>query len=419
MNMRSLLNEDNQTPQVPHRKLDKPNPATSGTNNSTTFNTSTHKVQPNEQNNRIPILPSQNHAKEDAVPNQTSTIHQIQKVDSQKRTNLKGNTGDSFNSNYTPGGQLLSFGTHVHTAPQTFIGSPRPHVGVGEVSNQTATIREFQAIGSDAKISRKGAGSRRNARDNFNSKSTPGGRLLPVGTHTSTTPRTSLESPRPHAEVDKVDQAFTIHKFQLGVPQIDGDLERGFRNNLNLVPPGGGRISSLRPNTFSVKTFDSYSNPPQTKPRLSKVTTSNASGSSRPHAELAGSTAKTAKNKNTGDHKVMTSIFNRYCGNRETEGTELYYRMKVARGLESALAGSGIDTFEKIHADICASELHDFMNVEKDLSRNTIAKIKGVFESSKTKIELREDKKERTRYRNLIDKALRSLEKTSQKSDRK
>ena len=176
MNVRSLLNEDRQTPQVPHRKLDKPNPATSGTNNSTTFNTSTHKVQPNEQNNRIPILPSQNHAKEDAVPNQTSTIHQIQKVDSQKRTNLKGNTGDSFNSNYTPGGQLLSFGTHIHTASQTFIGSPRPHVRVGEVSNQTATIREFQTIGSDAKISRKRAGSRRNARDNFNSKSTPGGR---------------------------------------------------------------------------------------------------------------------------------------------------------------------------------------------------------------------------------------------------
>ena len=94
--------------------------------------------------------------------------------------------------------------------------------------------------------------------------------------------------------------------------------------------------------------------------------------------------------------------------------------MKVARGLKSALSGSGIDTFEKIYANISASELHDFMNVEKDPPRNTIAKIKGVFESSKTKIELRKDKKERTRYRNLIDNALHSLEKIpgSQKNDR-
>ena len=295
MNVRSLLNKEDKSPQVPHRKLDKPNPATSRTSSSTTGTSSTHRKQLNEQDNRIPIFP------------------------------------------------------------------PRPHANVVVVvPNQTATIHQFQDISSSTKSSRKGEVVGRSARDEIIRRPPPGGQVIPIGLHTFMASRT---------------------------PKIS--------------------------NGFLVKTPDTYFKKPQPKSRSSKNTTSKSSRSSTMHEEVARSPTKIVKKKtgeSTNDILMINSIITMYCQVAETGLTDRYYRVKVVRGLKSALILSGVDSFEQLHTKISRSELRDFMNyLEERPTRDTIAKIRGVFEGSKEKIVNKNDPRNREGYVNKINHVLNAL----------
>ena len=90
MNPNKLVNGDNQTPRVSHRELDKPNPATSGISSSATGASSTHRVQPNEQDNRVSVLPPLPHARVDAVSNRMTTIQQFHVAGSSTKSSRKG-----------------------------------------------------------------------------------------------------------------------------------------------------------------------------------------------------------------------------------------------------------------------------------------------------------------------------------------
>ncbi|PAV16766.1 hypothetical protein PNOK_0838600 [Pyrrhoderma noxium] len=273
MDMSELVHDEDKSPRVSHRKLEKPNPTISGTSSSTTLYTSTHRVQLNQQDNIVSVL------------------------------------------------------------------SLRPHARVDVVPNQTVTIQQFQAAGSSTRGSRRGVVGGGSARDNSN------------------------------------------------------------------------RRHHLHGQVFNVITPQDYQ--PPARPRSSKRTISKASGSSRAHERTAGSTEKTAEKEArefVNDLAMIDTMLSRYARGAETEATDRYYRIKVVRGLRSVLAGTEVSKFGQIYADISESELRDFMDLDIDPSRDTIAKIRGVVGGSMAIIERIDIPKNRTRYKNKFKSVIHALD---------